>query len=179
MTHDRRLTTALAQEFPAAQEIRPTEVEVKTHSRVIVREHPKTGKPYVSIVSGELPVPPDPLTHARNRYSRPDYRMLEPDAKKGDYAYDGPYSDRTKVYIFGATLMTAGVTGGALGMAYAPAAAATATASTGGGGAYLVGAGALAGAGGLTVSELTKTRPKDEQFTHEGESKNQFIVDSK
>ncbi|GEM_PF-1822678 len=159
-----------AQEFQQVQEINPSEVENETHSRVIVREHPKTGHSYISIISDQAPMPVDPLTN-RNKYSRPDYRMLDPKAKKSDYPYDGPYSDRTKVYIFGATLIAGGITGGALGMAAAPAATGAAAASSGGGGAYLAGAGVLAGAGGVAVSEATKIRPEDENFIHEGESK--------
>ena len=160
---------AIASEIPQVTEIKPSEIEDETHSRVIIREHPKTGKSYVSIVSSEAPVPEDPFTHQRNRYLRPDYRMLDPKAKKGDYQYDGPYSDRTKVYIFGATLIAGGITGGALGMAAAPAA--TGAASAGGGGAYLIGAGVATGAGGMTLAEMTKPKPGDENFTQESESK--------
>ncbi len=171
------ISSVFAQEIaPQVTEIKQSEIKDQTNSQVIIREHPKTGKPYVSIVSSLKDVPPDPFTNQRNRYSRPDYRMLDPNAKKSDYYYDGPYSDRTKVYIFGATLIAGGITGGALGMAAAPAATGVAAAS-GGGGAYLGGAAAVTAAGGAAYYEFTKVSPEDENYTHISES--QTLSDGK
>lgn len=144
-----------------------SEVPDPTHTQVIIREHPKTGKPYVSLVSTDQPVPEDPFTYQRNRYSRPDYRMLDPNVKKGEVAYDGPYSDRKKVYLFGAALMALGVTGATAGIALAPAAGAASS----GGGAYLAGGAAVAAGSGAAVHEITKSRPEDENFIRESESR--------
>ncbi|MBI4970491.1 MAG: hypothetical protein HZC17_01435 [Candidatus Omnitrophica bacterium] len=152
-------------------EIKQSEVKDDSHSQVIIREHPKTGKPYVTIVSSDVPVPADPFTNERNRYSRPDYRMLDPKAKKGDYKYDGPYSDRKKIYIFAASMMTVGVVGGVAGMALAPAATAGTAASAGGGGAYLAAGAVGTGVAGVATAEALKVKPEDENFVHEGESK--------
>lgn len=160
-----------AEEIPTqVTEINQPEVKDESHSQVIIREHPKTGKPYVTIVSSDMPVPPDPFTN-RNHYSRPDYKMLDPKAKKGDYTYDGPYSDRTKVYIFAASMIAVGVTGGVAGMALAPAATGTAAASSGGGGAYLIGAGVATGVGGVVAADALTVKADDQNFIHEGESK--------
>ncbi len=146
----------------ASEEIKDT-----THTQVVVRQHPKTGKPYVSIVPSDA-VPADLFTGSATSYTRPDYRMLDPHFKNGDIPYNGPVSDRKKVYVFAATLMTVGTVGGAVGMATAPAAAGTAS---GGAGAY-VGAGAAV-AGTATAASLaaSKKRPWDEDFKHMSESK--------
>ena len=160
-----------AEEIPVQiTEINQPEVKDESHSQVIIREHPKTGKSYVTVISSEEPVPADPFTHQRNKYSRPDYRMLDPKAKKGDYIYDGPYSDRTKVYIFAASMVAVGVTGGVAGMALAPAATGTA-ASAGGGGAYLIGAGVATGVGGVVAADALTVKAEDQNFIHEGETK--------
>ncbi len=152
-------------------EINQPEVKDEIHSQVVIREHPKTGKSYVTIVSSEEPVPADPFTNQRNKFSRPDYRMLDPNMKKGDYVYDGPYSDRKKVYIFAASMIAVGVTGGVAGMALAPAATGTAAASAGGGGAYLIGAGVATGVGGVVAADALTVKAEDQNFIHEGESK--------
>ncbi len=147
----------------AAEEIVDT-----THTQVVVRQHPRTGKPYVSIVPSDA-IPKDPFTGLEKKYIRPDYRMLDPHFKNGDIPYNGPVSDRKKVYVFAATLMTVGTVGGAVGMATAPVAAGTAS---GGAGAY-VGAGAAAVTGTATAASLmaSKKRPWDEDFKHMSESK--------
>lgn len=130
-----------------------TEVLEETHTQVILRTHPKTGKPYVSIVSTDTPIPKDPFTGLDRKYSRPDYRLLDPHMKNGEVFYDGPVSDDRKVYIFAATLMTLGTVGGAVGMATAPVAA---SGATGGAGAYAA-AGSVV-AGGTTAAGLISAR---------------------
>jgi len=142
------------------------EVQDVTHTQVVVREHPKTGKPYVSIVP-DGDVTPDPFTGQKKAYIRPDYRMLDPKVKSGDVPYDGPVSDRKKVYVFAASLMTVGTVGGAVGMATAPVAAGTAA---GGAGAY-VGAGAVvAGTTAAASIAASKKRPWDDDYEHISES---------
>lgn len=138
-----------------------------THTQVIVRQHPKTGKPYVSIVPSGA-APRDPFTGTEKKYARPDYRMLDPHFKNGDIPYNGPVSDRKKVYVFAATLMTVGTVGGAVGIAAAPVAAGTAA---GGAGAY-VGAGAAVAGTAVAASLLaSKKRPWDDDYQHTSESK--------
>ncbi|MBI4372959.1 MAG: hypothetical protein HY585_04460 [Candidatus Omnitrophica bacterium] len=139
-----------------------SEVFEETPTTVIVREHPKTGKPYASIVSsGQLSQ--DPFAGQRQKMRRPDYRMLDPKIKSGEIPYEGPYSSSKKVYIFAASLATLGVAGGAVGMAVAPAAAAGSAAS--GGGAYLAGAGAIAGTATAVTVIKAQPDPNQDDFT--------------
>ncbi len=146
-----------------------SEVFRETNSQVIVREHPKTGKPYVVIapagVTGEAAFFP-----ASKRFSRPDYRMLDPKVKSGQIPYDGPYSDSKRIYIFAATLATLGTVGGAVGMAVLPAS--TGAAATGGAG-YLAAGGAVAA--GTTAAAVTASKSKTDNFTQASESKSVLI----
>lgn len=143
------------------------EVIEETQTQVIVREHPKTGRPYISIVPREIP--PDPFSGRREKFSRPDYRMLNPRVKAKDIPYDGPYSDRKKVYLLAASLAAVGTAGGVAGLAAAPAAAAG-TGAAGGAGAYLTGAGAVAGTA-AAASVYATTRSSEDNFIHRSESK--------
>jgi hypothetical protein len=149
-----------------------SEVIEPTRTQVIVREHPKTGRPYVSIVSSDRAVPPDPFS-GQKKYSRPDYRLLDPKVKAGEIPYDGPYSDRRKIYIFAATLATVGTVGGVAGMAAAPAAAGAG--ASGGGAAYLAGGTAVAAGSAAAVTAVTHSDPKEENFIHRSESKTQDV----
>lgn len=145
-----------------------SEVIEETPTQVIIREHPKTGEPYVSIVPINKENPKDPFTGQR-KFSRPDYRMLDPKIKKGTIPYDGPYSSRKKVYILAATLATVGTAGGVAGLAAAPAA--TGTAASGGAGAYFAGGTAVAGGSAAAVTVATRSKPKDDNYIHRSESK--------
>lgn len=146
--------------------LRAAEVMDVTHTQVVVRQHPKTGKPYVSIVP-EGKVPPDPFTGQKQSYIRPDYRLLDPKVKSGDIPYDGPVSDRKKVYVFAATLMTVGTVGGAAGMAAAPVGAGSAA---GGAGAYVGAGAAVAGTTAAASIAASKKRPWDDDYEHISES---------
>ncbi len=127
----------------------------ETPTQVIVREHPRTGKPYVSIVSNQGLVPSDPLQKLQGaHYSRPDYRMLDPKIKSGKIPYEGPVIDRKKVYILAASLATVGVAGGTAIAAAAPAASAAAAGSGAGAGAYAAAGAAVAG-GTISASVLS------------------------
>ncbi len=144
-----------------------SEVIPKTPTQVIVRDHPKTGKPYVSIVSDSAPGQ-DPFAHLKQNIKRPDYRMLDPKMKSGDIPYEGPVSDRKKVYILAASLATVGTVGGVAVIAAAPAA--TGAGAAGGAGMYAAGGVAVvAGTAAGTVA-VTKTDPDKENFTHESEA---------
>ena len=143
------------------------EVFKPVQTQVIVRDHPRTGKPYVVIaVEGAAP---DPFQTLRGKIQmRPDYRMLNPHMKSGQIPYQGPVSDRKKVYIFAASIATIGVAGGVGIIAAAPAA--TGAGASGGAGAY-----ALAGTGvaaGTISTALAKTRPDPDKdrVTHDSES---------
>ena len=145
-----------------------SEVLEETNTRVVVRQHPRTGKPYVSIVR-EGEEAKDPFAGARRNYSRPDYRMLDPKVKSGAVPYEGPYSDKTKIYVFAATLATLGVASGAAVIAAAPAA--TGAAASGGAGAYLAGGTAVV-AGSVAETEIAmKPGSKKEDYKHRAESK--------
>ncbi len=141
------------------------EVVPVSRAKVFVREHPQTGKPFVSLRNeGNTQ---DLFRGFKKREVRPDYRMLDAKTKSGAVPYDGPASDRTKVYVFAATMMTLGVAGGIVSAAAIPATAATTGAS---GGAGLFGAGAVAVAGGTvgTVAVKSRLKPGEENSIHEG-----------
>lgn len=144
-----------------------SEVVDSTRTQVIVREHPKTGKPYASIVSSDGPIARDPFTGERGTYSRPDYRMLDESVKPGEIPYDGPWSDRKKVYLFAASLMTVGTVGGAVGIAAAPAAGGAAAGS----GGYLAAGSVVAGGATAAAVASTRSRPGQEPFELASESR--------
>jgi hypothetical protein len=154
------------------------EIQDSTHTRVAVKKHPKTGKPYVTILP-ENAAPGDAeiisgtvTTSGQKEPARPDYRLLDWKVKNGAVAYDGPSSDRTKIYIFAASLATLGVVSGAAVMAVAPAAAATgASASGAGAGVYAVGGAAVTA--GTVSTALIQTKPdaKQDDYDHYSQSK--------
>ena len=126
----------------------------ETSSQVIVRDHPRTGRPYVVITDGVQKMNPFEKLPVLTR-TRPDYAMLDPKIKRGKVPYQGPVSDRKKVYVFAATIATLGAAGGTAIIAAAPAA--TGVGSSAGAGAY-----ALAGTGvasGTVSTAWLKTRP--------------------
>ena len=148
-----------------------SEVIENAPARVLVREHPKTGKPYISIVSKEA-ADTDPLQSLKTeKLARPDYRMLDPKMKSGQIPYEGPVSDRKKVYILAGTLAAGGVIGGTLIAAVAPAAAAAGSGA--GAGAYAAGGAAVA-AGTVSASVLS-TRPDPDKDRMERIAKSKEI----
>ncbi|MBN1687537.1 MAG: hypothetical protein JW893_00395 [Candidatus Omnitrophica bacterium] len=133
-----------------------SEVLPETETEVLVREHPKTGKPYISIVSVYDPEGGNLFKDSLKGGVRPDYRLLDRTTKPGEIPYEGPVSDRTKVYVLAASLATLG----AVGSAVVPVAATTGSAA-GGAGAYAA-AGAAVSAGTVSTAWL-KTRPDPEK----------------
>jgi hypothetical protein len=132
-------------------------------AKVFVREHPQTGKPFVSLrKEGDAQ---DLFRGFVKREFRPDYKMLDAKTKTKDVPYDGPVSDRRKVYVFAATMMTLGVAGGIVTVAM-PAGAAAAGAGSGTG---LLGAGAVTVATGTvgTVALKSHLAPGEENYIHE------------
>ena len=90
--------------------------------------------------------------------------------KSGQIPYEGPYSDRKKVYLFAATLATVGTVGGIAVIAAAPAATGVG-ASGGGAGAYLAG-GAAVTAGTVAGSvAVTRPHPHSDDFRHESQAR--------
>lgn len=139
------------------------EVIPESPFKVFVREHPQTGKAFVSLRKESST--DDLFKGFVKREIRPDYKMLDAKTKSGDIPYDGPISDRKKVYIFAATMMTLGVAGG-IATAAMPVAATAAGTS---GGTGLLGAGAVtvvAGTAG-TVAVQTHIRPGEENYIHD------------
>lgn len=151
----------------AAANLFASEVIEETHTQVIVREHPKTGRPYVCIVSSEVPAPPGPF-EGQKSYSVPDYRLLDPKVKARDIPYHGPFSDRTKIYVLAASLATVGTVGGTAIIAAAPAA--TGAAASGGAGAYLAGGAAVAAGSAAEYAVATHSDPKKENYVQRSES---------
>lgn len=146
------------------------EIISQTPTEVIVREHSQTGKLFVSIVDQGKGSEVRPWREVSKKYSRPDYRMLDHRVKKGEYSYDGPVSDRKKVYILAASLTAAGVTAAVVGPAIAPAAASTGGAS-GGAGAFALGGGAVISGTAGAVSYKSRPDPERDFFLQTSESK--------
>ncbi|MDP3921033.1 MAG: hypothetical protein Q8R76_09560 [Candidatus Omnitrophota bacterium] len=146
-----------------------SEVIEESNADVRVRNHPKTGNPYVTIVDTREPdldrIPKPEL----GPLVRPDYRMLDPDVRPSDVGYQGPVSDRKKVYILAASLAAAGTAAGAIGLATAPVA--TGAASAGGAGTFAA-AGSAVTAGTISTA-LIQSRPDREKddYSHESESR--------
>lgn len=137
-------------------------------AQIAVREHPRTGKPFVAITSGQNKNR-DVFSAQKKMMKRPDYRMLDPKVKSKDTGYEGPVSDRKKVYILAASLATIGTVGGTAIIAAAPAA--TGTGAAGGAGVFAgAGAGVAAGTLGGTYA-AAKTDDKKENFSHAWESR--------
>jgi len=139
-----------------------SETIIAQDNQVIVREHPKTKRPYVTIASGDTEIEEHTITMPSDTVSRPDYRILSYRVPKDIPPYNGPYSDRTKVYVFAGALIATGIATAAVGAA-APAAVGAASS---GGGAYAV-AGTTVGVTTLATA-LLKARPDpdEDEFTH-------------
>lgn len=148
-----------------------SEVVPETNTSVLVREHPKTGKPYVVITSKDAVQ--QSYFQSSKKVSRPDYRLLDPKVKSGQIPYDGPYSDSKRIYIFAASVATLGA-GSLVTAAALPAAASSGAAAAGGGGAYLAAGGAVAA--GTTAAALASTKPnsKTDSFVQESASIKDF-----
>lgn len=130
-----------------------SEVVPQVREKILVREHIRTGKPYVVITNDAARNPLASLPVATRM--RPDYRMLDPKVKKNSIPYQGPVSDRKKVYIFAGTIAALGTAGGAAIIATAPAA--TGVGAAGGAGGYAA-AGTAVGVGSVSTA-LLQTRP--------------------
>ena len=152
----------------APRTVQASEVIEETSTQVVVREHPQTGKPYVSIIPAGA-IPQDLFANPRKKFSRPDYRMLDPKIKSGVLPYDGPVSDRKKVYLLAASLATIGLAGGSVGLA--AASAATTTPASGSAGAYYGAAGAVAVAGAAAAVDQGKPDLHKNDFDLKSESK--------
>ncbi len=144
-----------------------SEVLPETAAEVVVREHPKTGKPYVVITSAEG-VSKDPFSGKHLGAQRPDYRMLDPKMKSGQIPYEGPYSSRKKVYVLAASLAVVGVAGGTAIIAAAPAA--TGAGAAGGAGVYGAAGGAVAAGTISTAALQTKSDPEKDNYSLTSES---------
>lgn len=149
--------------FPIPLSAAGNEVIPDSGARVYVREHPQTGKPFVTLRAGE--VARDPFRDFRKREIRPDYRMLETDAK--GVPYDGPVSDRKKVYIFAASMITLGAAG-AVVTAALPVTAAAGAGSTGTG--MLAGGAVVANAVAADIVLESRIKPGEEHYVHDAKT---------
>ena len=144
-----------------------SEVLPETSSKVVVRDHPRTGRPYVVITSSTQSINPFEKLPVLTKM-RPDYRMLDPKMKSGKIPYQGPVSDRKKVYVFAASIATLGAVGGTAIIAAAPAA--TGVGASGGAGAYAL-AGTGVASGTLSTAWLnTRPDPNKDKIEHGFES---------
>ncbi|MCM8775638.1 MAG: hypothetical protein NC930_04720 [Candidatus Omnitrophica bacterium] len=141
-----------------------SEVIPQTDTKVVIRKHPRTGEPYVCIIPSTGEVSRNPLPALQGTVSRPDYRLLDPNVKAREVPYQGPYSNRKRVYILAASLATVGTVGGAVGLAAAPAA--TGTAASGGAGVFAAGGTAVVTGAAAAVHAQTKINPEDENYSH-------------
>lgn len=132
--------------------------------KVFVREHPQTGKAFVSLRKADSSK--DPFKGFVKREIRPNYKMLDAKTKSGEIPYDGPVSDMKKVYVFAATMMTLGVAGGIVTVAIPAGAAGI------GGGTGLFGAEAatVVAATAGTVAVQTHIQPGEENYIHDASS---------
>ncbi|HLD50666.1 MAG TPA: hypothetical protein VJC08_05650 [bacterium] len=156
--------------FSGIFEAAGNEILRETQTQIVVRQHPYTGNPYVVVTDKEKEaVDPFAAIRTSKAMPRPDYRLLDPKIKSGQIAYEGPVSDRKKVYIFAASLATLGTVGGAAIIAAAPAA--TGAGATGGAGVFAgAGAGIAAGTVAATAA-ATKSGPPKESFQHTAQSR--------
>ena len=145
-----------------------------TITTVHVREHLKTGKPYIVITKAEASEEEKskPEQRKSEKVSRPDYRMLSPKVKSGEIPYEGPYSDRRKVYILAGSLIATGIATGVLA-ATAPATTVTAgaaSASGAGAGVYTT-AGTAVGVTSVSAALLkARSEPNQEDFIHKADT---------
>lgn len=143
-----------------------SEVLEETSTHVMVRKHPRTGKPFVSVIKKDSAF--DPFQKITGNFKRPDYRMLDPKIKSGQIPYEGPSSDRKKVTIFAASLAAVGTLSGAAVIATAPAA--TGAGAAGGAGAYGAAGGAVAVGTISGAVSVQHSGPDKENFDHVSKS---------
>jgi hypothetical protein len=148
------------------------EVRDETQTQAVVKKHTKTGRPYVTVKSDSAPAVLKGQSREENRgpVRRPDYRLLDWKRKDGEIPYEGPWSDRTKVYLFAAGVATVGVAGGGLVMASAPAAAGAAASATGAG-SFGAAGGAVAGGSVAAAAIAVRPDPKQSDYDHTAESR--------
>lgn len=150
---------ALGLVLPDVSPALASEVADPTQTAVQIRQNPRTGENYVSIVSSQAPEARVIYYGDQSRYARPDYRMLDRKVKPRDVGYEGPSSSRTKVYALAAALATTGVLAGTM----IPVTAATGAGAGSAAGYAAAGAGVTAGT--LSASWLA-TRPDPEKDNH-------------
>ncbi len=143
----------------------PREILQESRAEVVVIENKMSGKPLVCIKENAQPIRPYLQSLARE-VKRPDYRLLDYRTKSGEISYEGPSSDRTKIYVFAATIATLGVVSGAAVGAVAASSAAAGGASSGGAG--LVAVGTTLSAGTVSAAlQTSKPDPNRDSYIHE------------
>ena len=167
------LLFVLAAPVPGFSAAEVSEVRDDTQTQAVLKKHTKTGRPYVTVKSVSGPPVLEERMREENRkpLKRPDYRLLDWKRKDGEIAYEGPWNDRTKVYLFAAGVATVGIAGGGLVMASAPAAAASATAGAGGAGGLGLAGGAAAAGSVAAAAIAAQPDPKQNDYDHTAESR--------
>lgn len=149
----------------AAAPVRASEVVPESSTHVSIQENASTGKPLVTITAdGRAGSRYEFLKNPQN-ISRPDYAMLDPNRKTSDFNYDGPYSSRTKVYVFAASVAAAGLAAGTL----LPVSA-TAGGAAGSAGAFAAAGTAVAAAPLATAYIRSRPDPNQNDFEHKAET---------
>ena len=145
-----------------------SEVLEKTPTKIAVQHHPRTGKPYVTVVDHGRVLSDPAFPPEERQLQRPDYRYLDPQVKKGEVLYQGPVSDRRKIYVFAAGLAVLG-TAGSLALPVT----AVSGAAGGGAGAYAAaGSAVTAGTAAGTVAAHRQSKPvQDENYRLKAESR--------
>ena len=136
------------------------EVIEDTHTRAERRINPNTGKSFLVIIPEGNGESHSYFRPEQKQYSRPDYRLLDPGFKKGKILYDGPYSDRTKVYVLAGALAA----GGVLGAALAPAAAVGAASTGSGAYAFAGGSAVVSGTAAVVINAASEKKPDRVEF---------------
>lgn len=157
------VSSVFCQDIETRESRAVNELPAQGKYEVRILENPNMKKPFVVI--GYRDVAPSPhLTGPSGKYSRPDYRMLDYRTKPKDVGYDGPVSDRTKVYVFAATVAASGL----VVASTLPVAAASASASAAGGGIAFTAAGTAVAVGTVSSALLAqRPDPNRDSFIHE------------
>ena len=163
-----RMTMSLAVCMFCSLNLFANEVNVENQTSVVVHEHPQTGRPYLCIVKAGTP-PRKIFYGPRKKFKKPNYRLLDPHVSPKEAGYDGPSSDRTKIYVLAGALAAGGVA------AYAAlpvsATAGLPAGSLAGGAALYAGAGAAVTTGTLSLHWAMTQTDRPDDFTHRSVSK--------
>jgi hypothetical protein len=143
-----------------------SEVLDEPAQEIYIQEHKVTHEPLVTLANEDGLGSRYEFLKNPQKISRPDYIMLDHQLKSGDIPYDGPVSNRKKVYYFAAGMAATGVLAGTL----IPVSAVSAGTATTGAGAYAAGGAAVAASSVGLSSWKSKPDLQEENFSHTHEA---------